>query len=209
MQVNRPYGFGQGETISDSPLVEIVTPSEQTPSRGYNLSWGLFSHSLEEGQIITPGVYELTSLQQTEVGDSVYSFGEVITSDQIKLYGFSSNVDATLPNTVDINDELHYNVYLSQLKTGVEIMEHIVPRVTNVDTQQEVTLLKTTMEGSNNQHYLVFLNREQLPEVSVRVQSWNIIGEGTVDGDDTPANNFGIVCENYLSSEINVDFSWV
>ena len=213
MQVNRPYGFGQGLTLSDSPTVDIVTPDEGTPSRGYSLGWGLFGYSLEEGQIITPGVYELTSLEEREVGDSVYSFGLEIRSDQMRLYAYTNYRNATLPAQIADEDELDCSIYLSQPVTGADIIQHLNASAINVSTQQQINLVKEVVPGTtSDEQSLIQWKDGQDMQWTARIvaRTWSNIGSGAVEGDNTPANNFTVVAENYNFGGANMilNFTW-
>jgi hypothetical protein len=210
MQVNRPYGFGQGLTLGDSQTVDIVTPTEQNPSRGYHLSWGLFNYSLEEGQMIKPGVYELTSLQESEVGDSVYSFGLEIRSDQMKLYSFATYRNATLPAQIDDNDELDCDIYLTQQVTGENIIQHLNASAINVGTQQQINLVKEVVPGStsDDQSHIQWHDQQEQWTASIVARTWSNINSGTVEGDNTPADMFTVVAENWAGANIILNFTW-
>lgn len=198
MQVNRPYGFGQGETISDTPLVEIVTPTDQTPERRYALSWDLFTYQFEEGQAILPGVYELTSLQQREVGDSVYSFGDVLYSNQPVLYLFNyGNYDPSYPEELGPSDENNVFAYLSTNPNGAEAASLIGVSAKNKDTQENLTLTETTIEGFDNARWKRFINGQMGNGFWVDIRA---------DLNETdPVGVFSIEYANYLNINVILD----
>lgn len=201
MQVNRPYGFGQGGNISDSPTVDISTPDEQTPDRGFALSWGLFDYQLEEGQIITPGVYELTSLEQREVGESNYSFGALINSNENKVYLSALNYNGNTPLQVEEYDSPVYRTYITNQPSGVDISQHIVATAKNPTTQENLPLTRSIIEGYNNQHWVRFSGGEQAAPLFV---TFKIDVEST-----TPSSLFDTEVENNIDSNFMVDIEWV
>lgn len=201
MQVNRPYGFDQGGTISDNPAVDIVTPTTQNPDRGYHLSWGLFNHSLEEGGMILPGVYELTSLEQREVGESIYSFGAIIQSDEYKVYMSNLNVNGNTPLTIDGYDSLSFRTYITNQPSGVNISQHVVATAKNPSTQENVQLTRSIIDGWNDEHWVRFSSEDVASPLNV---TFKIDVEST-----TPSNIFDTEIENNANTNFMVDIDWV
>lgn len=201
MQVNRPYGFDQGGTISDNPTVDIVTPTSQSPDRGYHLTWGLFNHSLEEGNMILPGVYELTSLQITEVGESIYSFGAILQSNEYKVYMSNLHANGNTPLTIDGYDSLSFRTYITNQPSGVNISQHVVATAKNPSTQENVQLTRSIIDGWNDEHWVRFSSEDVTAPLYV---TFKIDVEST-----TPSNVFDTEIENNANTNFMVDINWV
>lgn len=163
--------------------------------------------------MILPGVYELTSLQDREVGDSVYSYGLEIRSDQMKLYAYTNYRNATLPAQIADEDELDCDIYLSQPVTGADIIQHLSASAINVSTQQQINLIKEVLPGTtSDEQSLIQWKDGQDMQYTARIvaRTWANIGSGAVEGDNTPAEIFTVVAENYNFEGANMilNFTW-